>query len=119
MRVDRITRFSATLDTAEGTEAVKAFKGTVAKPREKGLSSYILNSMILSHTPKDLYFDEYYQVKGEANLNTLIARENAKRLEDLDRDEKGRSTEGVMSLMREQHKTMLKELVAGRIALPS
>ncbi|MEX1180419.1 MAG: hypothetical protein WEB63_06350 [Cucumibacter sp.] len=76
--------FAVALDGAEATEAVKALKGTVAKVREKGLSSYIYNSLIWPRAPKYLYFDEYYQMKGQANLNALIAREDAKQLEDSD-----------------------------------
>ena len=76
--------FAAALDAAEATEAVKALKGLVAKAREKGLGSYIFNSLIWPRAPKFLYFDEYYQMEGQANLNALIAREDAKTLEDSD-----------------------------------
>ncbi|GAB6904723.1 hypothetical protein JCM12296A_05570 [Desulfosarcina cetonica] len=76
--------FSAALDATEATEAVNALKGTVAKVREKDLSFYIFNSLIWPRAPKYLYFDEYYQMKGQANLNALIAREDAKKLEDSD-----------------------------------
>lgn len=76
--------FAAALDAAEATEAVKALKGLVAKVREKGLGSYIFNSLIWPRAPKFLYFDEYYQMEGQANLNALIAREDAKTLEDSD-----------------------------------
>lgn len=40
--------------------------------------------MIWPSAPKFLYFDEYYQMKGETNLNALIVREDAKKLEELD-----------------------------------
>lgn len=76
--------FAIALDGAEATEAVKTLKGTVAKVREKGLASYIFNSLIWPRAPKYLYFDEYYQMKGQTNLNALIAREDAKKLEDSD-----------------------------------
>lgn len=76
--------FAAALDAAEATEAVKALNGLVAKVREKGLGSYIFNSLIWPRAPKFLYFDEYYQMEGQANLNALIAREDAKTLEDSD-----------------------------------
>lgn len=76
--------FAAALDAAEATEMVKALKGTVAKVREKGFASYIFNSLIWPHAPKYLYFDEYYQMKGQSNLNALIAREDKKQLEDSD-----------------------------------
>lgn len=76
--------FAAALDAAEATEAVKALKALVAKVREKGLASFIFNSLIWPRAPKFLYFDEYYQMEGQANLNALIAREDAKTLEDSD-----------------------------------
>jgi len=76
--------FAAALDGAEATEAVKALKGTVAKVCEKGLATYIFNSLIWPRAPKYLYFDEYYQMNGQANLNALIAREDTKKLEDSD-----------------------------------
>ena len=76
--------FAAALDAAEATEAVKALKGAVAKVRENGLGSYIFNSLIWPRAPKYLYFDEYYQMKGQANLDALIKREDAKQLEDSD-----------------------------------
>lgn len=77
-------KFAAALDGAEATEAVKALKDTVAKVREKGLSSYIFNSLIWPRASKYLYFDEYYQMKGQANLNALITRITNKKLEDSD-----------------------------------
>lgn len=76
--------FAVALDAAEATETVNALKGLVSKVREKGLASYIFNSLIWPRAPKYLYFDEYYQMKGQANLNALIAREDAKNLEDSD-----------------------------------
>lgn len=76
--------FAGALDAAEATEAVNALKALVAKVREKGLASYIFNSLIWPRAPKYLYFDEYYQMEGQANLNALIAREDAKTLEDSD-----------------------------------
>lgn len=76
--------FAVALDAAEATEAVKLLKALVVKVREKGLAFYIFNSLIWPRAPKYLYFDEYYQMEGQANLNALIAREDAKTLEDSD-----------------------------------
>lgn len=76
--------FSSVLNTAETTEAVKTLKGTVAQILENGLAFYIFNSLIWPRAPKYLYFDEYYQMKGQANLNALISREDTKQLADSD-----------------------------------
>ncbi len=76
--------FAVTLEASEATEPVKTLKALVAKVRDKGLYSYLFNSLIWPRAPKFLYFDEYYQMVGQANLNALIAREDAKTLRDSD-----------------------------------
>lgn len=76
--------FDAALDAAEATEAVTALKKLVTKVRENGLRSYIFFSLIWPRAPKFLYFDEYYQMEGQANLNTLIARDDNDQLLDSD-----------------------------------
>ena len=76
--------FAAALDGTEATEAVNTLKALVTMVREKGLAFYIFNSLIWPRAPKYLYFDEYYQMRGQANLDALIAREDAKKLEDSD-----------------------------------
>lgn len=76
--------FGAELDASEATEAVVALKKLVTKVRENGLRSYIFFSLIWPRAPKFLYFDEYYQMEGQANLNALIAREDDDKLLDSD-----------------------------------
>ncbi|CDZ59244.1 ATP-dependent endonuclease [Neorhizobium galegae bv. orientalis] len=76
--------FDAALDAAEATEAVVALKKLVTKVSENGLHSYIFFSLIWPRAPKFLYFDEYYQMEGQANLNALIAREDDDKLLDSD-----------------------------------
>ncbi|NUM52986.1 MAG: AAA family ATPase [Candidatus Hydrogenedentes bacterium] len=78
------TTFATALGATETTEAVKALRGLVAKVQQNGLAHYVLNSLIWPRAPKYLYFDEYYQMKGQANLDALIAREDANQLEDSD-----------------------------------
>lgn len=94
--------FAAALDSAEATEAVAKIKGLVAKVREKGLPSYVFNSLIWPNAPKFLYFDEYYQMKGRANLNALIAREDAKTLESSDHP-----LLGLINLARLDHRQLV------------
>jgi predicted ATPase len=72
--------FAAALDAAEATEAVNALKKMVGNFRNEGLSSYIANSLLWPRAPRYLYFNEYYQMEGQANLNALIAREDNKKL---------------------------------------
>lgn len=95
--------FAAALDAAEATEAVNTLKGLVAKVREKGLASYIFNSLIWPRAPKFLYFDEYYQMEGQANLDALIKREDAKTLEDSDHP-----LIGLINLARLDHRKLVQ-----------
>ena len=76
--------FATGLEEAEATDAVNVVKKLVAKVQEKELSYYVFNSLIWPRAPKFLYFDEYYQMEGQANLNGLIAREDKDELEDSD-----------------------------------
>lgn len=48
------------------------------------MSYYVFNSLVWPRSPKFLYFDEYYQMEGQANLDALIAREDKDELEDSD-----------------------------------
>ncbi|QDX26362.1 AAA family ATPase [Sphingomonas suaedae] len=76
--------FATALDAVEATDAVNAVKKLVAKVREKELSYYVFNTLIWPRAPKFLYFDEYYQMEGQANLNALITREDKDQLLDSD-----------------------------------
>nr|WP_281720517.1 AAA family ATPase [Nitrosomonas nitrosa] len=97
--------FAAALDEAESSEAVKATKGIVETVRKSGLAHYIFNTLIWPRAPKFLYFDEYYQMKGRANLDALIKREKANQLEDSDYP-----LIGLINLARLNH----RELVAAK-----
>lgn len=76
--------FAAALEGVEATDAVNALKALVAKVRENELGHYVFNKLIWPRAPKFLYFDEYYQMEGQANLNALIAREDNGKLLDSD-----------------------------------
>jgi predicted ATPase len=77
--------FSTKLDEAETTEAVTTLKALVAKVIASGTArSYIYHNLIWPRAPKFLYFDEYYQMEGQANLDALIKREDNDELEDSD-----------------------------------
>lgn len=71
-------------DTGEN-EAPAELRNLVEKVRKNGLGHYIFNTLIWPHAPKFLYFDEYYQMRGQENLNSLIAREDAGELLESDR----------------------------------
>lgn len=76
--------FSAALDESEATDAVRALKALVAKVSEDSIRSHVFFSLIWPRAPKFLYFDEYYQMEGQANLDALIGREDSDQLLDSD-----------------------------------
>lgn len=95
--------FAIALDNAEATDAVNALKRLVANIREKELSYYIFNSLIWPRAPKFLYFDEYYQMEGQANLNALITREDNNELKDSDYP-----LLGLINLARLDHRNLVE-----------
>ena len=77
--------FIQVLRGVEETEAVSSLLELAEKIQEKGLEYYIYNSLLYPRLPKFLYFDEYYQMQGCANIHALIQREEENRLESSDR----------------------------------
>lgn len=51
---------------------------------ERGVAQTIFDSVIIDRIPQYLYFDEYYQMKGQDNLNELMERVDNDRLHDAD-----------------------------------
>ena len=52
--------------------------------REKGLSLFVYCKVLRKRVPLFLYFDEYYQMKGQDNLDALLERTESDTLEDSD-----------------------------------
>ncbi|HLE57121.1 MAG TPA: AAA family ATPase, partial [Rhodothermia bacterium] len=53
--------------------------------KDGGLSLYIWRQHLREHLPKFLYFDEYYQMTGQLNVQKLKERQAADKLEKSDR----------------------------------
>ena len=94
--------FATALAEAEDTEAVTKLRELVTKVQEDDLESYIFNSIIWPHAPKFLYFDEYYQMRGQENLNVLIKREDAGQLLESDHP-----LLGLINLARLDHRELI------------
>ena len=52
--------------------------------QEKGLSLFVYRSVLKERVPRFLYFDEYYQMKGQDNLDSLLERTQSGALQDSD-----------------------------------
>lgn len=62
------------LKEAEETEETKRLLQIFTKIVANNLSKYIYSQFISCRVPKFLYFDEYYQMKGQANIEALQQR---------------------------------------------
>ena len=62
------------LASAEQTEAVNKLKPMLQNISEHNISHVVYKNIIQSRIPKFLYFDEYYQLKGQDNLDALKSR---------------------------------------------
>jgi predicted ATP-dependent endonuclease of OLD family len=58
----------------ESTTEVNRLKGILFEIQKEGLSSYIYHKYLEPRLPKFLYFDEYYQMRGHENIDTLKQR---------------------------------------------
>lgn len=67
-------------------ETVSQLKQAVAKlEKAGGVNKFIYQQYVKPCVPKFLYFDEYYQMRGQENLNALKTRRDSEMLEDADR----------------------------------
>ena len=72
------------LSEAEETEAVQYLTPIVEQIADRGIANYIVSNILTRRIPKFLYFDEYYQMKGQDNIEALLERVNNKTLEASD-----------------------------------
>lgn len=68
----------------EQTQAIVSLVKKIEPFKEQGISYYIYNTCIDKNVPKFLYFDEYYQMDGCANIGALIKRKNENSLKHSD-----------------------------------
>ncbi len=71
------------LEKAESTEAVQKLTPTLKDISEHGILE-LVHGIINERLPKFLYFDEYYQLRGQENLHALMQRRSNGNLRDSD-----------------------------------
>ena len=72
------------LSGAEKTEAVQNLDPILSGIAEVGINSFIFTEILKNRLPKFLYFDEYYQLRGQDNLDQLKQRVNNDNLKESD-----------------------------------
>lgn len=72
------------LADAEQTEASRRLTPMLQNISEYDVSYVVFNKILWKRIPRFLYFDEYYQLKGQGNLDAFKSRVESKDLEDSD-----------------------------------
>ncbi len=67
------------------TTAAQTLRQTLATINKLGLGAYIIDTYLKAGVPKFLYFDEYYQMEGQLNIEQLKQRQASNNLLDSDR----------------------------------
>ena len=74
-----------TLASSEQTEASHKLSPILQSISDYGVPYTVFEQILHDRIPKFLYFDEYYQIKGQENLDSLRDRRTNNTLEDSDR----------------------------------
>jgi len=72
------------LQQAEQTESIQELLKLVGPISENGLRYVVYNDILRQRMPKFMYFDEYYQMKGQDNVEALKQRVATQKLEQSD-----------------------------------
>ena len=72
------------LNDTDQTEGLQQLTSMLQKISEDDVSGVILDQILNDRIPKFLYFDEYYQLKGQDNIEALKNRINSNALEESD-----------------------------------
>ena len=72
------------LETVDPTEKSQELVPVLQSISEHGAAYVVYNEILRHRIPKFLYFDEYYQLKGQDNLDALKSRVESNTLEDPD-----------------------------------
>ena len=72
------------LGSAEQIGSVTSLLGDLEPIAQRGLRYTVYNNILIGSVPKFLYFDDYYQMKGQDNLDALKQRLDSGALEEPD-----------------------------------
>ena len=63
-----------TIEHLDDSDSLDELADSMLKILKDGFSTYMFNEIILDRLPKFLYFDEYYQISGQTNLDRFVER---------------------------------------------
>ncbi len=79
-----ISEIYTIIEEAEQTDAAKSLLSKIKPIKENGLRYVVYNDILRSRVPRFLYFDDYYQMKGQDNVEVLQKRLAENRLIESD-----------------------------------
>ena len=82
--LDSVEEIVQALAEVDQTEAIQKLQQILQDISQEGLSHVVFNSILSDRIPKFLYFDEYYQMKGQDNVDALRRRLAQNSLNDSD-----------------------------------
>lgn len=84
LRLETVPETIEALQATEQTEPTKQLSDRLAEITAGDIRKHICEAIIRPTIPKYLYFDEYYQMRGQDNLNALKERQASGKLEEAD-----------------------------------
>ena len=84
LQMEKTEEMVNTLTDTEQTEAVQKLTPMLQNISGNGISRVIYTEILHERIPKFLYFDEYYQMKGQDNIEALKHRVESEQFEDSD-----------------------------------
>ena len=72
-------------EESEQSQAASSLADLLSQIKDQGVAIYIYRKLLAARIPKFFYFDEYYQMLGQVNLEELIQRRDSDALEGSDR----------------------------------
>lgn len=84
-RCTTLEELNESLETHVDDQTVKQLQVLVSRIMTEGLPQYIYSEYLENRVPKFLYFNEYYQMEGQVNIQQLNQRKKANQLRDSDR----------------------------------
>jgi hypothetical protein len=82
---DEKSKALAAAPLLQESAAATALRDELSKVLQVGISKYIFDKYLIASVPKFLYFDEYYQMTGQLNIEQLKQRQATNTLADSDR----------------------------------
>jgi predicted ATPase len=83
-RCSTIEELSRSMASIQGGVQTGKLADSVREAGERGVSAFLFERCLANRVPRFLYFDEFYQMEGHVNVQSLIQRQQQQKLLDSD-----------------------------------